>query len=130
TGTLKQGRGIIRLVNAAGKEVETFSYSDREPFPVLADGLGRSLERRDPYGPTGFPGNWGAARRGGSPRPGSSGGGWVHMQANGTASSKRIYFYLQAPGTVYLDDLVLKPVDGGEEEAVKIGFEDDSQPLS
>jgi hypothetical protein len=114
-GSLKHGHQKIRLMSGSGREVESFTYSDHDPFPVSADGLGRSLERRDPNSAADEPANWGASRS----------SGWVRLQARGTASSRRIYLYLQGAGTVFLDDLALRPLEEGGREGVSTGFEED-----
>src|SRR5262245_10090694 len=88
TGSLHDRKGTIRLFDRGDKEVETVTYKDKPPFPVLPDGMGRSLERRDPSGPSSFAGNWGA----------SATEGWVRVRATGAATSNRLYIYLLGSG--------------------------------
>ncbi|HVR73097.1 MAG TPA: CotH kinase family protein [Planctomycetota bacterium] len=118
TGSLKNSGDEIRLLDREGKEMDAVAYNDRGPFPVLADGLGHSLERRNPRSSGAFPGNWGAGGR----------AGWTRFRAQGTVTRDRFYAYLQGPGTVYLDDVSLKPARGGEELIQNGGFEDGGRP--
>jgi hypothetical protein len=113
TGSLKDGGGRIRLASAAGKDADAVSYDDEPPFPVLADGLGRSLERRDPHSTGDFPGNWGAA----------TAGGWVRARAAGIAGSDRIYLYLLGPGAACVDDISLRPAGSRASGGLTVGFE-------
>jgi spore coat protein H len=113
TGSLKDGGGRVCLVSARGTDADAVPYDDEPPYPVLADGLGRSLERRDPHAPGDFPGNWGAA----------TAGGWVRARVEGVATSSRIYIYLLGPGAACVDDLSLRPVGSRASEGLHSGFE-------
>ncbi len=48
TTSLDRGGERIRLLDQNDVEVEDFTYDDRNPWPILADGYGHSLERRNP----------------------------------------------------------------------------------
>jgi hypothetical protein len=103
TGFLKNGRDQIRLLDASGAIADLVAYADEPPFPVLADGLGRSLERRSPAGPSSFAGNWGAA----------AASGWTRYRSSGVATSTVLYLYLLGRGEVHVDDISIRPLSGG-----------------
>jgi PKD repeat protein len=115
--TLDNGGERIKLVNAAVPpvEVEDFTYNDRNPWPILADGLGHSLERRNPAYDNDNPANWAASNIGSS---------WTKVTVTGLATSQRLYLYLLEAGTAYVDDLKLYPVGNpGDNRIVNGDFE-------
>lgn len=68
TGSLPNGRGVLRLHNRAGAVLLEVEYADRPPWPVAADGTGHSLVLARPSLGEADPAAWGAsARIGGSP---------------------------------------------------------------
>ncbi|MBI4601043.1 MAG: CotH kinase family protein [Planctomycetes bacterium] len=60
TGGLSGGGERVRLETAGGAVADEVHYDDRAPFPALADGQGRSLERRSPHEASDLTANWGA----------------------------------------------------------------------
>ena len=67
-GRLDNGGERIRLAGAGGNVLIDLTYDDRNGWPVLADGGGRSLVSRGPTAGSGEPRDWTASRRdGGSP---------------------------------------------------------------
>jgi hypothetical protein len=58
TGKLNHKGEKIELVDATGKVIETFKYSDHEPWPLGADGYNSSLERISDMAPADDPSNW------------------------------------------------------------------------
>lgn len=48
SGRLDNSGETLSIVDAAGTELESFSYDDEAPWPLAADGLGRSLVRISP----------------------------------------------------------------------------------
>lgn len=109
---LDDGGERIRLVNAASVEVEDFTYDDRAPWPVLADGYGRSLERRRTDFDNDDPANWSASA------PGS---GWSFVTVTGIARSSTLHFRLSQPGVAYVDDVRLYPVGNPGCDAIRDG---------
>lgn len=71
TGALSNGGERIRLRNAGSTIIDEVTYDDAGLWPALADGDGHSLQRRDPFGPSGDPGNWVSA----PPTPGAPNSG-------------------------------------------------------
>lgn len=61
TGSLKNSGETVGLQDAAGAPVDSVGYLDVGPWPVLPDGLGPSLELRDPALDNADPANWAAA---------------------------------------------------------------------
>lgn len=108
TGKLDDRRERVTLVSAQGTTVDVLEYQDRAPYSVLADGLGRTLERRDLHARGDLPQNWGASGVAAeSPLP-----TWKLLRVMGIAHSQRLYLYLSGAGEVLVDDLVLKGPDG------------------
>jgi hypothetical protein len=58
---MPRGGGVIELVDAAGKTVDTARYDDKAPWPVTPDGFSASLERICPSAPGDSPDNWAAS---------------------------------------------------------------------
>ncbi|MFZ2502104.1 MAG: lamin tail domain-containing protein [Nocardioides sp.] len=61
TGSLKNSGETISLKDAANATVDSVSYLDVAPWPVLPDGLGPSLELIDASADNSLPRNWAAA---------------------------------------------------------------------
>ena len=57
-GALSNGGEDITLLDASGAVVDFVEYDDKDEWPSLADGEGRSLQRRDPDADSTSPGNW------------------------------------------------------------------------
>ena len=66
-GRLADGGETIRLLNADGIVVESFTYVDEEGWPQTADGGGASVERRHPRMPAAYFPSWSAGPVGGTP---------------------------------------------------------------
>ncbi len=114
---LDRGGERLRLLDAGGVEVEDLTYDDRNPWPILADGYGRSLEKRNPAGDNDDPANWAA----------SAGTSWSRVTVTGLATSSTLYIYLDAAGTAYVDDVQLYPVGNpGDNRIQNPGFENAS----
>jgi len=64
SGKLDDGGELVRLVDAAGTVMDEVEYSDEPPWPVLADGLGPSLEVIYPVADNNTPRNWRAGSLG------------------------------------------------------------------
>jgi PKD repeat protein len=113
--TLDNGGERIKIVDAMGVEIEDLTYDDRNPWPILADGLGHSLERRRLDYDNDDPANWSAS---------STGSAWAKFSVTGLASSSRIYFYLTGAGTAFLDEVKIFPVGNpGDNRVANGGFE-------
>ncbi|MCC6132698.1 MAG: lamin tail domain-containing protein, partial [Acidobacteria bacterium] len=96
-GALANEGETIELAQASGSTVDRIPYLDAYPWPEAPDGGGPSLERID------------ASRRGDTPRnwAASGNGGWIDIHLAGTASSSRLYLYLEGAGECFIDDLVV-----------------------
>jgi spore coat protein CotH len=68
TGRLSNFRERLILVDGAGKEVESFEYSQDGAWPARADGLGSSLQRISSEAPASLPQNWTVGLGESSPR--------------------------------------------------------------
>jgi PKD repeat protein len=112
---LNNGGERIRLESDDDIEVEDFTFDDRAPWPILADGLGHSLERRRVDFDNDHPANWGASQ---------SSPGWTRYTVNGLATSSSLYIYLGEAGTAYIDDVALFPLGNpGDNRVENSGFE-------
>jgi len=100
----------IRLVDAAGSTQDELTYVQDGAWPVLADGLGGSLQRVDPLAPTQSPGNWRC-----EPPPADQlpDGGWASFSIEAPHDGPRIYLYLLGAGEALIDDVSLE-VKGGD----------------
>lgn len=57
----------VRLFDSADHLIEAVNYNDRSPWPEEADGLGASIERRNPVLPAFLPASWGMSDEMGTP---------------------------------------------------------------
>ena len=97
-GTLRNGDELIRLKDGLGFTVDEVHYQSTPPWPTTPDGRGASLERICPTAPGTDPANWMAAT-------GPASSDWIQVTQTGTATSSRLYLYLNGPGEVLLDDV-------------------------
>ena len=67
SGSLDNGGERLALLDSSGRLVASVTYGDGPPWPTASDGLGSSLEIRDPQGDPNDPANWQASLSGGSP---------------------------------------------------------------
>lgn len=98
TGGLQNDGERVELANQAGTVVDQVRYNDAPPWPTTPDGRGSSLERISPTAPANDPANWTAAVD-------QIAQGWIHLTQTGTATSSRLYVYLDRPGEALLDDV-------------------------
>ncbi len=61
SGRLKHGGERVELLAPGGRVADAVTFGDRPPWPLGADGLGGTLERRNPGEPGEDPGNWGCS---------------------------------------------------------------------
>ncbi len=67
-GSLDNGGEQLRLLNHSGRLMDSLDYEDSGRWPVVADGSGATLAKRDPYTPNKPPGHWTrSAELGGTP---------------------------------------------------------------
>ena len=90
----------LRLVDAAGRPQDEVDYRDSGLWPVFADGLGGTLERVDPLGPSRAPGNWRVTP---PPDETESGSDWTTFQVVGRHAGPRFYLYLLGAGELLFD---------------------------
>ncbi|PYM12678.1 MAG: hypothetical protein DME18_10795, partial [Verrucomicrobia bacterium] len=115
-GQLKNSGETLRLVEpgatpAEDQLIDEVNYSAAPPWPTAADGTGPSLQLIDPAQDNSRVANWAAnAVNLGT----NSSAQWQYLTVTGTATSSRLYIYMDSPGDVYLDDLKL--VAGGTPE--------------
>ena len=112
TSSLDNGGERIKIINTSAIEVEDFIYDDRSPWPILADGYGHSLERRNPAFDNDNPANWAAS--GGA-------GAWTRVTVTGLATSARLYLYMSGAGTAYVDDVKMYPVGNPGDDRIQNG---------
>jgi hypothetical protein len=114
TGQLDNGGEKVILANSEGLPVDYVKYNDSGSWPVLADGLGSSLECVNPDYDNQQALNW---------RASVSTTQWVYVERTGTATSSRLYIYLLGAGECLIDDVSIVPAGGGEEHVQNGGFE-------
>ncbi|MGZ8939167.1 MAG: lamin tail domain-containing protein, partial [Limisphaerales bacterium] len=62
-GKLKRSGEKLELVDASNQAVESFTFSDKSPWPLGPDGYASSLERICPTAPATEPRNWAPSKR-------------------------------------------------------------------
>lgn len=63
TGKLKRSGEKLELITAQNQIVESFTFSDKTPWPMGPDGYASSLERICPSAPADNPQNWAPSKR-------------------------------------------------------------------
>ena len=108
-GQLRNGGETLRLVKpgaipAEDVVIDEVTYSDAPPWPAAVDGGGPSLQLIDPTQDNSRVANWTAVTVNTSS---NSPPQWQYVRVTGTASTSRLYIYMNSPGDVYIDDLKL-----------------------
>ena len=103
-GTLGTTGDTLRLIRpgvTANQDVvlDEVTYGSGAPWPTAANGGGASLQLIDPKRDNDRAGNWSATTQS-SPQ-------WQYVTATGTAADPRLYLYLNAAGSVDVDDLMV-----------------------
>jgi hypothetical protein len=106
-GQLSNDGERLTLVDAGGRLADSVRYADSGDWPVLADGLGHSLEKIVPAAPSDDPASWSASQR-------VVREGWQHQGASGVATSNRLFLYADGEAEFLLDNFRL--VDPAEPE--------------
>jgi hypothetical protein len=114
-GQLDNGGETLRLIKpgaipAQDVLIDEVTYDDDAPWPTAADGFGPSLQLIDPNQDNNRVANWAASTTNNPP----GGPQWQYVTVTGTATSSRLYVYLNSGGDVYIDDMKL--VAGGVPE--------------
>jgi hypothetical protein len=103
-GTLDPNGGLLTLFSASqssnAQVITRLRYSGSAPWPAAASGTGSSLQLLDPRQDNWRAGNWAVVTGITNPQ-------WTYVTATGTASSSMIYIYMDSPGEVHVDDLML-----------------------
>jgi hypothetical protein len=112
-GQLRNTGETLRLIKpgptaAEDIVIDEVTYSGALPWPEAANGTGSSLQLIDPAQDNSRVANWSAALVNTSTNFAPQ---WQRVTITGTASTSRLYIYMDSPGDVYLDDLSL--VAGG-----------------
>jgi hypothetical protein len=113
-GQLDNGGEKLILANSEGLPIDYVKYDDSDPWSVLPDGLGSTLECVNPYYDNQRALNWRASVS--TPQ-------WVHVERTGTATSSRLYIYLLGVGECLIDDVSIIPGGGSTEHVQNGGFE-------
>jgi hypothetical protein len=113
-GKLKNGGETLKLVKPGATPaqdviINEVSYSSAPPWPAAANGFGPSLQLIDAAQDNNRVANWAVAMTNAAPAL-----RWQCVTATGTASSSRLYVYLNAADDIYIDDVKL--VAGGVPE--------------
>ncbi|PYK99901.1 MAG: hypothetical protein DME19_07015, partial [Verrucomicrobia bacterium] len=106
-GGLNNGGETLKLVKPGATPdqdliLDQVTYDSAPPWPTAANGFGPSLQLIDPNQDNNRVVNWAAATTNGTPTP-----QWQFVTVTGTASSSRLYIYLDGAGDLYIDDLKL-----------------------
>jgi hypothetical protein len=102
---------LLQPITEVANEIAKIRYDTAAPWPTFAELNGASLQLIDAWQDNWRRGNWAFATSNNVPAA-----QWVYVTATGSASSSRLYLYLQSPGEVYLDDVTIvagsTPEDG------------------
>src|SRR5439155_4364456 len=106
-GKLSNGGETLKLVRPGATPeqdliIDQVTYGSDPPWPSAANGFGPSLQLIDPLLDNNRVANWAVATTNTSSSP-----QWQFVIVTGTASSSRLYGYLQAAGDVFVDDIQL-----------------------
>jgi len=102
-GSLDGGGETLSLVRIVGTNefvINRVTYDDDPPWPAAADGGGSSLQVIDPIQDNRRVANW-AVNTNATPNAPE----WQFVSATGTASSSKLYVYLNSAGDVFVDDI-------------------------
>ncbi|MFP6737506.1 MAG: lamin tail domain-containing protein [Planctomycetota bacterium] len=105
-GQLSNDGERITLVNAAGELADSARYGESDDWNVGADGLGFSLEKIVSDAVSDDAASWTDSGAMDGEVPGG-GDEWSTVSVSGTATSSRIYIYIQEAGAYLLDNISL-----------------------
>ncbi len=107
TGSLADRGELLRLVDPHGNVMDEVRYYDGGRWPVMADGLGSSLELIDAHQDNNAPSAWAA-----SDEPAKS--SWTRVEYNGTCPQtpreSELHILLTEAGECLIDNLSIEPV--------------------
>ena len=118
-GRLSNAGESIALIDNNGMLTDRVTYRDEPPWPIAPDQKGVSLECLDPNSDNNRPDNWRAYRYADS----STTHNWQYVETTGTATSDRIYFYINGTGQWLIDQIVVTPAGGGANMITDGSFE-------
>jgi hypothetical protein len=104
TGSLGTNADTLRLIRPGSTSdqdvvLDEVTYASGAPWPSPANGGGASLQLLDPKRDNDRAGNWSA--------PTTAAPQWQYVTATGTAADPRLYLYLNAAGSVDVDDIMV-----------------------
>ncbi len=99
-GVLRNSGETLTLLNREGEIIDQLSYDDREPWPVMADGLGASLECINPHEDNSHPRNWRASHFSTD---------WNYVEISDTARNDLLLFFLEGEGECLIDNVRIVP---------------------
>ena len=105
-GQLSNDGERITLVDAAGTLADSARYGETEDWNVGADGLGFSLEKIVDDAVSDDPASWTDSGAMDAQVPGGE-DEWSTVSVSGTATSSRIYIYIQEAGQYLIDNISL-----------------------
>ena len=105
-GLSNRGERII-LRDALGNAVDTVFYRDKEPWPLYTDGLGSSLELRNPHADNSLPESWAASDE-------SSRSEWKTYSYTATARTPIYTPTITTSGTTAFHELRMGLLEEGE----------------
>jgi len=107
SGSLSNRGERIILRNALGNAVDEVFYRDKEPWPLYTDGLGSSLELRNPGADNSVPESWAASNE-------STRSSWQNYTFTATAATPIYSPTISATGTTAFHELRLGLLEEGE----------------
>jgi hypothetical protein len=105
-GLSNRGERVL-LRDASGNEVDRVFYRDKEPWPIYTDGLGSSLELRNPEADNAVPESWGASDEAGRSV-------WRTYSYTATASTPIYSPTITTSGTTAFHELRMGLLEEGE----------------
>lgn len=107
SGSLSNRGERLLLRDALGNAVDEVFYRDKEPWPLYTDGLGSSLELRNPHADNAVPESWAASDE-------SSRSTWQNYTFTATAATPIYSPTITATGTTAFHELRMGLLEEGE----------------
>lgn len=121
TGALSDGGERLTLRDAGGRVMDTLRYGDTAPWPAAPDEFGYSLECINPRRDNSSPANWRSCRASTQ----SFRQQWQTLSVTNTAGSDDLFVHLNGAGEWLIEDVEVRPAEGGANLLPNGSFEPD-----
>ena len=117
--SLRNGGERVTLRDQDGNLMDTLRYNDKFPWPTSPDEFGASLELISPLDDNSTAANWRTSEAEFFTAIilgefNEEDAGWQFVEVVGTARNSRLILYVDGPGEWLVDEVEVRPVDGGD----------------